>query len=60
MCIMVSREKSEVRVVKGTVCLKVVYKPQRGHLGMYQKPGKWRTDWETKQKLSWLETSGSE
>lgn len=47
MCIMVSREKSEVRFGKGIVCVKAVYKPQTGHLGMGQRPGKWRKDWET-------------
>lgn len=47
MCVMVSRKKSEVRGGKGTACPKAVYKPQRGHLRMCQKPGKWRTDWET-------------
>lgn len=36
------REKSEVRARKGTACLKALYKPQRGHLGIGQKPGGWK------------------
>lgn len=36
------REKSEVRARKGTECLKALYKPQRGHLGIGQKPGGWK------------------
>lgn len=54
------RDKSEGRARKGTVCLKALYKPQRGHLGIGQKPGKWRTDWEAIYELSWVETNGSE
>lgn len=53
------REKFKIRARNGRTYLKAAHKLHRGNLGMGQKPGSCRTDWEATFKLTGVETNGS-